>query len=369
MTAQTYPLSGVRILDLTEMLPGPYASMIFTQLGASVIKVERPPAGDRLRVLVPAMYAALNRGKASVLLDLRRRDDLDRLLELAEGADVFMEGFRPGAAERLGAGFADIAARRSDVVYLSMSGWGRSGPLAATAAHNENALAVAGAVFLSGQAGQPPGDSAPIPVADLGASLFAAIAVLSALRVPGRAAQHLDSSMLAAGLALNGPRLVEYGARGARGRDELLNRPACGVFRAADGEYLSVMAVEDHFFAALCAAIGRPDLSGDPGLATYQLRFGRAEYLAAVLADAFGERPRDAWIAALEAAGVPCAPVLEPPQVAGHPQVRALGMVEGSWPELRFGFPVTGLAHCSPAAADPLDGSGAAIRARGWAAT
>jgi CoA:oxalate CoA-transferase len=365
MTAQSYPMSGVRILDLTEMLPGPYASMIFAQLGARVIKVERP-GGDRLRQLVPAMYAALNGGKASVMLDLRRRGDLDTLLALAAEADVFMEGFRPGVADRLGAGFADIARQRADVVYLSMSGWGESGPLAATAAHNENALAVAGAVFLSGQHGQPPGDSAPIPVADLGASLFAAIGVLSALRLPGRGALHLSSSMLAAGLALTGPRLIEYGARQASSRDELLDRPACGVFRAADGKYLSVMAVEDHFYTALCHAIGRDDLAADAGLATYPQRFAQAARIAAALAAAFERRPRDAWVADLQAAGLPCAPVLEPPEVASHPQVAALGMIEGSWPELRFGFPVGGLAHRRTAAADQLDGSGPAIRAAGW---
>jgi crotonobetainyl-CoA:carnitine CoA-transferase CaiB-like acyl-CoA transferase len=359
-------MTGVRVLDLTEMLPGPYASLVFAQLGATVIKVERPPSGDPLRRLVPAMYSALNRGKASVVLDLRRRGDRDTLLALAAGAEVFMEGFRPGVAERLGAGFADIARQRADIVYLSMSGWGDSGPLATAAAHNENALAVAGAVFLSGQPGQPPGDSAPIPVADLGASLFAVIGVLSALRLPGRGAVHLDSSMLAAGLALAGPRLIEYGAKQASSRDELLDRPACGVFRAADGKYLSIMAVEDHRYAALCQAIGRPDLAADVGLATYPQRFAQSARIAAALAGAFGGRPRDEWVADLQTAGVPCAPVLEPPEVASHPQVAALGMIDGSWPELAFGFPVAGLAYRRLAAVDQLDGSGPEIRAARW---
>jgi CoA:oxalate CoA-transferase len=361
-------MAGVRVLDLTEMLPGPYASLIFAQLGATVVKVERPPAGDPLRRLVPAMYSALNGGKASALLDLRRRGDLDLLLALAAGADVFMEGFRPGAAEKLGAGFADIARQRGDVVYLSMSGWGHSGPLAGTPAHNDNVLAVAGAVFLSGQPGQPPGDSAPIPVADLGASLFAVIGVLGALRAPAREAQHLDSSMLAAGLALTGPRLAEYAAKRASSRDEILHRPACGVFRAADGGYLSIMAVENQFYAALCRAIGRPDLADDPGLATYQQRFSQAARIAAALADALASRPRDEWISVLEAAGVPSAPVLEPPEVASHPQVSALGMIDGSWPELRFGFPVSGVAHRGVGVVDRLDGSGQAIRSAGWSA-
>jgi CoA:oxalate CoA-transferase len=188
------------------------------------------------------------------------------------------------------------------------------------------------------------------------------------LRGPARAAVHLDSSMLAAGLALTGPRLAEYGGRQARSRDELLDRPACGVFRAADGRYLSVMAVEDHFYTALCQAVGRPDLADDPGLATYPLRFAQAARIAAALADGFGRRTRDEWMAALQAAGVPSAPVLEPPEVASHPQVAALGMVDGSWPELRFGFPVSGLAQRTLAAADPPDGSGPAVRAQGWAA-
>jgi CoA:oxalate CoA-transferase len=221
-------------------------------------------------------------------------------------------------------------------------------------------------VFLSGQPGQPPGDSAPIPVADLGASLFAVIGVLGALRVPGRGALHLDSSMLAAGLALAGPRLIEYGARQASSRDELLDRPACGVFRAADGKYLSIMAVEDHFYTALCRAIGRDDLAADTGLATYPQRFAQTARIAAALADAFGARSRDEWVADLQAAGVPCAPVLEPSEVASHPQVAALGMIDGSWPELGFGFPVTGVAHRRLTAVDQLDGSGQAIRAAGW---
>lgn len=366
-TSAALPLAGVRVIDLSALLPGPYASQVLVDLGATVLKVERAPDGDALRQLMPQMYGAVNRGKHSVKLDLKDEADRDLLLDLASDAEVFIEGFRPGVVDRLGVGFEAVRSRRPDVIYCSISGWGQTGPLAGDTGHNGNYLARSGAIHLTGPAGHPPDDSLAIQVADLGAALFTVIGILSALRISPRDAMHLDVSMFSAGLSMMAPRLAEYAGKGATTRDEIMRRPGSGVFCTGDGKYLTLAAIEDHFWAALCPLIGRPDLASHPDYATYLDRYAHVDEIEEAVSTALAEGTRDEWVSRFAAHGVPAAPVLAPEEVLADPQAQHLGVLRG-WPDVHAGSPILGLPTISPDDTSALDEQGAQVRDSGWSA-
>lgn len=359
------PLSGLRVLDLSTLMPGPFATQMLVDLGATVLKVERPPEGDPLRTLIPDMFPAVNRGKASVVLDLKQAEDRSLFLDLSAGARVVIEGFRPGVLDRLGVGFEAVRERRPDIVFASLSGWGATGPLAADSGHNGNYLARTGAVALTGEPGQPPTDAGAIPTADLAASMYAVVAILAALADPSQEARHIDVSLFGAGLAWMGPRLAEYLGKGSASRDEVMARPASGVFRVASGGWITIAAVEDHFFRALCGAIGRDDLGNRSDLQRYVDRYPATTAITEAIEDAFATGTRDEWVERLRAHGVPVAPVLDPTEVADDPQVRHLGLFHTD-PHPHVSFPVTGLPTRTPASHPALDEHGDAVRSRGW---
>ena len=188
--AGTPALWGTRIVDLTTLLPGPYCTQILADLGAEVVKVERPGSGDALRGIDPALFAAVNRGKRGVELDLRRAEDRALFDTLVRAADIVVEGFRPGVAERLGAGYERLREMRPGLIYCSISGYGQDGPARDLPGHDLNYLGVVGALDPSKDPGEPPRHYAAIPVADLAAALFAANAILAALLRRDRARAH-----------------------------------------------------------------------------------------------------------------------------------------------------------------------------------
>lgn len=344
------PLAGLRILDLTSLLPGPFASQLLVDLGATVVKVERP-GGDPMRQLAPGPFAAVNRGKRVVELDLRDPADRRVAVDLAEEADALLESGRPGATARLGLGFEELSVRNPRLIYLSLSGWGQDGPAAREPGHNANYLARAGATYLTGEPGSPPSEAVPVAQADLGAALYGVVAVLAALREPRRA-RHLDVSLYAASLSLLAPRFAEYVAKGMPSRDDLLRRPAHGVFEAADGQYLTIAAVEPQFWHALCHLIDRPDLAAREDLKAYDDRCRRADEVDAAVAAALRTRPREEWVDLLRAHDIPVAPVLRPEEAVADPQARHLGF-QPDWPTVRSFLPVTGFESASIESAEP----------------
>ncbi|WP_169799277.1 CaiB/BaiF CoA transferase family protein [Nocardioides jensenii] len=358
------PLSGVRILDLTSLLPGPFAGQMLVDLGAIVVKVERP-GGDPMRHLGAGTFSVVNRGKHSIELDLR--DEADRVLavELASEADVLLENGRPGATAKFGLGFEALKELNPRLVYLSLSGWGQSGPAAGEPGHNANYLSRAGGTWLTGGPGTPPSDAVPVAQADIGAALYGVIGVLAALREP-RQARHLDVSLFATGHALLAPRYGEYVDKGMPGRDELLRRPAHGVFEAGDGECLTIAAVEDQFWCALCKLIGRPDLAAREDLSDYAERCRRADEIDAAVARAFRTRPRDAWLALLREHDIPAAPVLRPEEAVLDPQAQHLG-IQPDWPVVRAFLPIAGLPRVAGGEPVERDSAGGKIRATRWA--
>src|SRR5512140_1266517 len=268
------PLTGLRILDLSRLLPGPFATLVLADLGADVVKIEDPRGGDPMRSLAPfageghdsAAFLSVNRNKRSLALDLKAPAGRDAFLRLCDGADAVVESFRPGVLARQGLGWEVLHARNPRLVLCSITGHGQTGPRAGSAGHDLDYLALAGVLALSG----PP--EAPLPpavqVADLAGGAWPAVAgILAALlgRGAGGEGVHVDVSMTEGALALLAPHLAAAAARGrplARGREPLLGGTACyAVYRTQDERFVALAALEPRFFAGFCAAVGRPELA------------------------------------------------------------------------------------------------------------
>ena len=289
-SARVQPLAGLLVVDLTRHLPGPFASRELLRLGARVVRLEAPD-GDPLRSIAPAWDAVLNAGKESVVCDLKREPELGQAL--CARADVVLEGFRPGVAERLGLGAADLPER---VVYCSLTGFGADGRYALRAGHDLNYLGFAGALADTAPA------LPPIQVADLGAGALAAVAeVLAALLQRQRTGigRHLVVSM-----THGSHRFVAHRTAG-----EPLPRLLTGglasyaIYETADRRYLTVGALEEKFFARLCELIGRPDLAAGQYDAAAQ------DAIANTLAETFATKPMAAWLQIFDGEDVAVGPV------------------------------------------------------------
>ncbi len=326
-------LQGVRVLDLTRLLPGAYCTLLLADLGADVVKIEEPGRGDYMRWMGPvvgeqsALFNALNRNKRSVVLDLKSDSGREAFLKLAARADVVVEGNRPGVIDRLGIGWPVLHELNPKLVLCSITGYGQDGPLAAAAGHDLNYMAIAGALSLNGPAGGPPFPLG-VQVADLGGGgMGAAIAILASLHEVGRGGEgrHLDVAMLDGALAWTAAVRADAaagGERAERGRGRLTGGIPCyRVYHCADG-WLSVGALEPKFWEALCQALGRPDLI------PRQFASGEeADAVGAELEEIFARHTRAEWGERLRGLEVCCEPVLELHEVADHPQVRARGLI------------------------------------------
>jgi alpha-methylacyl-CoA racemase len=327
------PLTGVRVLDLTRLLPGPYCTMLLADMGADVIKVEEPGGGDYLRWTPPliegrgVLFNAINRNKRSITLNLKSPDGRELLLQLAEHADVLVEGNRPGVMARLGVGWDVLQARNPKLVMCSITGYGQDGPFASRAGHDLNYMATAGALGLNGDHDGPPVPLS-VQVADIGAGAQApAVAILAALVEVGRGGQGrwIDASMLDGAVSWLTLVLAAHGAgeQVSRGDQRLGGRYACyRVYACRDGGFYSVGALEPKFWSTLCAIIERPDLvdqqfaEGDEGARVHE-----------AMESVFRSRTRKEWAQTLEGLDVCCEPVLELGEVAAHPQVVARGLL------------------------------------------
>jgi alpha-methylacyl-CoA racemase len=292
----TLPLSGIRILDLSRLLPGPYLTQLLADLGAEVIKVETPLAGDHARLAPPEMglgnmYETINQGKKSLALNYRNPRGRELFLQLAGTADVVLEGFRPTIADKYGIGYAGVCAVKPDIVYCSLSGYGQSGPYQQRAGHDFNYLSIGGAFSLNGRPGEKPIPYG-LPVADLSGGMLAAIAILGALVGRGRSGQgmYLDLALLDGVISWVTPlALSAYfsGLEVAAGTHPLLGgRGFFNIYETSDGKYLTLAAVEPHFWGDFCKTISRTDLierQFDPVLGTEMesifLQKTRAEWL------------------------------------------------------------------------------------------
>jgi len=322
------PLEGIRVIDLTHVLAGPCATHHLRCLGAEVIKIERPGGGDPMRGLgatsgsgdLPPTFRALNAGKKSVVVDLATPEGRAAVLRLSEGADVFVENFRPGVAGRLGLGPEDIRSVRPDIIYCSISGWGQSGPNSPRGAYDHVIQAATGMMALQGSGADSPPVKVGFPVIDIATGISAAEAILAALirRLRGDTAPiTLDVSMVDSALALmSGPvatTLASGKAPDRAGNRGFVGSPGAETFATSDG-HISVAANTFGQFATLCRLLGRPELAAPPhvpdGLAKEAFLGNLAtDDLRAALSKAFAPTEAAALETALNAAGVPAARV------------------------------------------------------------
>ncbi|MEW6082220.1 MAG: CaiB/BaiF CoA-transferase family protein [Bacillota bacterium] len=320
-------LEGIRVLDFTRLLPGPYSTMLLGDFGAEVIKVEEPGRGDYYRWLEPMMgeYGAsfqfLNRNKKSIALDLKNPRAREVVARLAQAADVLVEGFRPGVAQRLGIGYQAIKEANPRLIYCSITGFGPAGPYAGRPGHDLNYAALGGAVGLTGPTGQGPVIPS-IQVADLGSALFAAVGILVALaaREHTGQGQRVDVAMLDSVVALLAGSAAYYLATGVSpcpGGIRLTGAlPWYRLYEAQDGRYLAVGALERKFWEELCLGIGREDL-----IPCFDWPQEKHPGVIAQLDAHFRTRPLEDWIKTLERRDTCVSPVNRLDEVFSDPQV------------------------------------------------
>ena len=331
MPLTTLPLTGIRVLDLTRLLPGGYCTLLLADMGADVVKVEEPGRGDYLRWFPPlqdgqsVLFNALNRNKRSITLNLKTESGRAAFERLAGAADVVVDGNRPGVLDRLGLGWPALHALNPTLVMCAITGYGQDGPLAGRAGHDLNYMAVAGALSMNAPAGEAP-HPLGVQVADLGGGAqSAAIAILAALVDVARGGEgrFLDVSMTDGALSWLASPLAQIAAEGPipRGSHRLTGRYACyGVYACRDG-YLSVGALEPKFWEALCTALERPDLI------PLQYDEDRQGWIKEELSGIFAAATRSEWEERLAGLDVCCEPVLELEEVSAHPQVLARSLV------------------------------------------
>jgi crotonobetainyl-CoA:carnitine CoA-transferase CaiB-like acyl-CoA transferase len=316
-------LSGLRVVDLTRYIPGPYCTMLLGDLGADVVKVEEPPVGDPTRVVPPAagedsaVHAALNRNKRSLLVDLRQAKGVEVVKRLAQGADVFVEGFRPGVLAKRGLGAETLLAANPRLVYCSVTGYGQDGPLALHAGHDINYAARSG--FLGTNLDREGRPVLPLTqVADMAGGFAAVMGILAALLARERTGrgQRVDASMFDAALALMTVPLTRLAA-GMQEPGELSGSQASyHTYRCRDGRYVAVGALEPKFWEGLCRAMGLPDSSKRQWEGS---EAGRRGAIAA-LGRAFAAQDREHWVQELAQQDVCVEPVLDAAEALAQPQ-------------------------------------------------
>ncbi|MDA8195016.1 MAG: CoA transferase [Thermaerobacter sp.] len=335
------PLRGVRVLDLTQLLSGPYATQILADLGAEVIKIEQP-GGDKARGNGPffegksSYFASLNRGKKSLALNLKNDSGLRVFQDLVRQSQVVVENFRPGVAERLGIGFEQTRQWNPSVIYASCSGFGQTGPKAGLPALDIIIQALAGTMSLTGEPGAPP-LRAGFSVADIGAGMYLAMAILAALcRPPADApAIHIDISMLDTQVALLENAFARFFATGEVPQATGTRHPVLAPFQsfeAADGRFVVAISTEEHWLKFI-RAIGHPELGDEAMFKTPAARLRHVDQLEGILLPIFRTRSRECWITRLEAAEVPVARINTVADTADDPDLRVREMFS----EVQFG--------------------------------
>ena len=328
-------LSGIEVLDLTRLLPGPAATQYLADLGADVLKIEAPGVGDYARDLPPftesgvgAIYDAVNRGKRSVGIDLKREDGRALFYRLAADADVLVEGFRPGVTDRLGVDYETIAEHNPDSIYCSLSGFGQTGPLADAVGHDLTYEGYAGLLDLTRESEDASPQIPGFPMADMAGGTFAAFSIVSALlsRELGGGGEYLDVSLTEVLTAFGQP-LVYDAVQGDPPRPGTTpysgGLPWYDVYETADGGYVTLAALEPRFWQSFCEAVDREELASVHGTDDTAER----DALRAELKSLFQERTREEWLEALEGTEATVGPVLTFAEALEHRHLAERGLL------------------------------------------
>ncbi|HRO80903.1 MAG TPA: CoA transferase [Alicycliphilus denitrificans] len=323
--SQPLPLQGIRVLDVSQVMAGPFACMLLADLGADVIKVEPPGTGDQTRGAMGFKmkgpdsmgFLNMNRNKRSLALDLKSDEGREFFYRLAETADVIVENYRPGVVQRLKIDYESIRRINPRIVYVSISGFGQSGPWASRPGFDLMAQAMSGVMSVTGYPDGKP-VKAGVPVADIGCALFATYGLLAAYIGAQKTGQgqHIDASLFDSAMAFSVWDMSEYWGTGKPptplGTSNKMSAPYQAV-KARDGHFV-MGATNQKLWAKLCALIGRPDLQEHPDFATVALRLRNREALIAILESEFGKRDSAEWVDTLLAAGIPAGPILTYPE-------------------------------------------------------
>ena len=350
------PLAGVRVLDISQVMAGPFACMLLADMGADVIKIEPPGTGDQTRGAMGFKmkgpdslgFLNMNRNKRSVVLNLKSEAGRTLLLRLVKDADILVENYRPGAMKRLGLGYEDIKAVNPRLIYTSISGFGQTGPWADRPGFDLMAQAMSGVMSVTGYPGGPP-VKAGVPVADIGCALFAIYATLSAYigaKASGEG-QYIDAALFDAAMAFSVWDICDYWGTGKQpeplGTSNKMTAPYQAM-AAADG-YFVMGANNQKLWQLLCIVMNRKELLDDVRFSTISLRLANRAALEEELERTFRLQPKDDWVALLLASGIPAGPILTYPEAfeGEHGRARQMRMeidhpIEGKVPNI--GFPV-----------------------------
>ena len=359
------PLQNYRVLDMTRVLAGPWATQNLADMGAEVIKVERPRVGDETRGWGPpwlpagdlprrdsAYFGSTNRGKQSITVDFTTPQGRDLLHELVKQCDVFVENYKFGTLARYGLGWDDLKAINPKLVYCSVTGFGQTGPYRHKPGYDFVFQAMSGLMSVTGERDDLPGggpQKVGIAVADITTGMYATVAITSALlwRERSGEGQHLDIALLDCAMAFNSNQAVNYLASGQlpkRYGNAHSNAVPYQVFDTQDGQIVIAVG-NDGLFAAYCEALGRPDLATDERFAKVSGRIQNRELLLPELASIMASQTSEHWMLHLDLAGVPCAPINDFEQAFADPQVKARN--------IQVNIPVAGGTHFQ-AVASPL---------------
>lgn len=341
-TAARRPLAGIRVLELGQIAAGPFAGSLLADLGADVVKVERPDGGDGLRAWPPLTaneqgeafsenFASINRNKRSLAADLKDPADVAKVRALAARADVLIENFRPGVLERLGLDYASLSQDCPGLVYCSVSGFGHTGPYASKGAFDLTVQALAGLMSVTGEEDRSP-VKCGVPVGDYCSGLYAAFTILAALMRRQQTGEggHVDVSMLGSLIGVATLQTSEFFGTGKTPRRLGSAHPRAAPYRAfkASDEHFVVAAGNEKLWRSVCEVVGAPELPGDERFRTLELRARNQDALFEILEPLFARRKASEWLRELDARGVPCAPINTYPQVLSDPQVEAMGLVQ-----------------------------------------
>jgi len=335
------PLEGVRVLEFGQIAAGPFAGSIMADLGADVVKVERPDGGDGMRSWPPLSanakgdvfsenFASLNRNKRSITANLKDVQDVERLKTLANACDIIIENFRPGVLTRLGLGYEALSADNPKLIYCSISGYGQTGPYASKGAFDVTVQGMSGVMSVTGEADGNP-VKCGVPVGDFCAGLYAGYSVMAKLlqvRQTGKGG-YIDCSMLGSLIGVAALQTSEYFGSGnlpqALGSAHPRNAPY-RAFRASD-DYFIVAAGNDKLWSEVADAVGMPELATDERFKTQQLRAANQEVMLELLQPAFLEQTAAYWLAEMDRRGVPCSPINNYAEILADPHVEHLEMV------------------------------------------
>lgn len=330
------PLQDIKVIDFSQILAGPFCTMLLADMGADVVKIEKPNGGDDTRRYGPpfiegesAAFLTLNRNKRSIVLDLKSEQGIAIVRRMLEDADVMIHNFRPGVVDRMGLAYDDVSALNPAIVYCTVSGFGTTGPYSSRAGFDLVAQGMSGLMSINGFPGAPPA-KVGVPMADLNTGMFCAYGILTAYinRLATGQGQHVDASLIESGIAYTLYESATYFATGEvagpLGSAHRMIAPY-QAFATQDG-YINIGAANQNNWERMCRAIGREDLLEDERFASNPERMVSIEALTPIMEETFRTQTTSHWVEALENAGVPCGPIYNMEQVYDDPHVQSREM-------------------------------------------